>query len=146
MQHQKIPMSKKQFRIGDLSEKLKLKKFVIRFWEKEFGLKSIRSDGGQRYYSEEDLNIFDTIKNLLYGQGYTISGAKIKLQEVLKNTSNDQFKNINAAKKINDATDEIIIILPDFLSNISGINIFDKAITDVLNTLIFFSSSSIGVS
>jgi DNA-binding transcriptional MerR regulator len=122
MQHQKIPMSKKQFRIGDLSEKLKLKKFVIRFWEKEFGLKSIRSDGGQRYYSEEDLNIFDTIKNLLYGQGYTISGAKIKLQEVLKNTSNDQFKNINAAKKINDATDEINKQTPaipeDFLGKI----------------------------
>ena len=51
----KIHMSKKQFRIGDLAEELKVKKFVIRFWEKEFGIESDRSEGGQRFYTSEDL-------------------------------------------------------------------------------------------
>ena len=52
---QKISMSKKKFRIGELAKELQVKKFVIRFWEKEFALSSDRSQGGQRYYTENDL-------------------------------------------------------------------------------------------
>lgn len=80
MQNQKRNMNKKKFRIGELSEKLKIKKFVIRFWEKEFGLKSDRSGGGQRFYTQEDLNTFSIIKELLYQKKFTIPGAKIELQ------------------------------------------------------------------
>ena len=77
-------MSKKKFRIGELAKALEVKKFVIRFWEKEFDLKSDRSGGGQRYYTQDDFKAFNTIKNLLYSQGYTIAGAKGKLDEVLR--------------------------------------------------------------
>lgn len=73
-------MSKKQFRIGDLAKELKVKKFVVRFWEKEFGIKSDRSGGGQRFYTTEDLKIFLLIKDLLYNQGFTIAGAKKQLE------------------------------------------------------------------
>ncbi len=76
MQPHKMRMSKKKFRIGELSKELKLKKFVIRFWEKEFALSADRSEGGQRYYTQDDLMTFQTIKDLLYRQGYTIAGAK----------------------------------------------------------------------
>lgn len=76
-------MSKKKFRIGELAKELQIKKFVIRFWEKEFALKSERSDGGQRFYTEDDLMAFGAIKQLLYDEGYTIAGAKIKLSEML---------------------------------------------------------------
>lgn len=88
-------MAKRQFRIGDLAKELKVKKFVIRFWEKEFNLKSDRSQGGQRFYTHEDLNIFLTIKDLLYNQGFTIAGAKKQLPEVLagaKLASADSFQ------------------------------------------------------
>ncbi|MCK4517253.1 MerR family transcriptional regulator [Candidatus Babeliales bacterium] len=77
-------MSQKKFRIGDLSRKLQVKKFVIRFWEKEFALPATRSEGGQRYYTQNDLKTFNTIKYLLYNQGFTISGAKSQLSSVLK--------------------------------------------------------------
>ncbi|MBD3272865.1 MerR family transcriptional regulator [Candidatus Dependentiae bacterium] len=84
MQNQKTNMKQKKFRIGELSEKLKIKKFVIRFWEKEFELKSDRSGGGQRFYTQDDLNTFNLIKELLYKKKFTIPGAKKELQ-TLKN-------------------------------------------------------------
>jgi len=77
-------MGKKQFRIGDLAKELKVKKFVVRFWEKEFDLKSDRSNGGQRFYTTDDLLQFMLIKDLLYNQGFTIAGAKKQLDEQLK--------------------------------------------------------------
>ena len=83
MENLKEQMTRRQFRIGDLARELKVKKFVIRFWEKEFNLKSDRSQGGQRFYTDEDLNIFLTIKDLLYNQGFTIAGAKKQLPEAL---------------------------------------------------------------
>ncbi|MBT4594314.1 MerR family transcriptional regulator [bacterium] len=73
-------MSKKRFRIGDVARELKIKKFVIRFWEKEFGLKSDRSSGGQRFYDKEDFEIFKTIKELLYSKGFTIAGARLQIK------------------------------------------------------------------
>lgn len=72
-------MQKKQFRIGELAKQLAVEKFVIRFWEKEFDLAATRSTGGQRFYTEEDLDQFMNIKTLLYEQGFTIAGAKKKL-------------------------------------------------------------------
>lgn len=72
-------MQKRQFRIGDLAKHLAVEKFVIRFWEKEFGVTTTRSDGGQRFYSEEDLDTFKKIKTLLYDEGFTIAGAKKQL-------------------------------------------------------------------
>ncbi|MFA6263698.1 MAG: MerR family transcriptional regulator [Candidatus Babeliales bacterium] len=85
MQQQKIHMDKRRFRIGDLAEELKVKKFVIRFWEKEFDIKSDRSEGGQRFYTSEDLQRFIRIKDLLYNKGFTIAGAKKQLYTDLQN-------------------------------------------------------------
>lgn len=72
-------MEKRKFRIGELAQQLSVERFVIRFWEKEFGVKTTRSHGGQRFYDEDDLAIFTQIKDLLYNQGFTISGAKKQL-------------------------------------------------------------------
>lgn len=74
-------MQKRRFRIGQLAKQLGVERFVVRFWEKEFGIKTTRSDGGQRFYSEDDLNTFTTIKTLLYEEGFTIAGAKKQLLE-----------------------------------------------------------------
>ena len=106
MQHQTTPMSKKKFRIGDLAKELKVKKFVIRFWEKEFELKSERSEGGQRFYTEHDFKTFNTIKHLLYTQGFTIAGAKINLKDLLHSKSNndEQPKEITPTQTMTAAT------------------------------------------
>lgn len=74
-------MQKKQFRIGELAKKLNVERFVIRFWEKEFNIKPHRSDGGQRFYIEEDLTMFTQIKDLLYNNGFTIQGARQQLKK-----------------------------------------------------------------
>ncbi len=76
-----MKMQKRMFRIGDLAEKLLVEKFVIRFWEKEFKVKTTRSEGGQRCYSQEDLEQFQRIKQLLYQDGFTIAGAKKELEK-----------------------------------------------------------------
>jgi DNA-binding transcriptional MerR regulator len=76
-----MKMQKRKFRIGELAEKLELERFVVRFWEKEFGIKTKRSQGSQRFYDENDLKKFELIKRLLYEEGFTIVGAKKKLKE-----------------------------------------------------------------
>lgn len=76
-----MKMSKRQFRIGELAKYLSVERFVIRFWEKEFDVKSHRSSGGQRFYQEKDLEQFQQIKDLLYNKGYTIAGAKKELKK-----------------------------------------------------------------
>lgn len=75
-----MKMEKKKFRIGELAQKVGVERFVIRFWEKEFGLESERTTGGQRFYSNEDLSLFTQIKQLLYDKGFTINGAKKQLE------------------------------------------------------------------
>ena len=93
MQEQIISMSKRKFRIGDLAQELKIKKYIIRFWEKEFDLKSDRSDGGQRFYTEDDLALFTKIKQLLYLEGYTIAGARKQLGITEEGGENVQAEN-----------------------------------------------------
>jgi DNA-binding transcriptional MerR regulator len=75
-----MKMEKRKFRIGELSSILGLEQFVVRFWEKEFAIKSTRSAGGQRFYDEDDLKRFQIIKSLLYEQGFTIAGARKQLK------------------------------------------------------------------
>lgn len=79
-----MKMQKRTFRIGELAKHLSLERFVIRFWEKEFALKTHRSHGGQRFYTEDDMNTFSCIKDLLYNRGFTIVGAKQQIKS-LKN-------------------------------------------------------------
>lgn len=79
-----MKMSKRQYRIGELAKALDVEKFVIRFWEKELGIKSYRSKGGQRFYEEKDFKKFETIKHLLYDKKYTLAGAKKELENMKK--------------------------------------------------------------
>ena len=88
-------MQKRQFRIGELAKKLNIEKFVIRFWEKEFGIKTTRSAGGQRFYQQKDYEKFQLIKELLYRKKYTIAGAKLYFQHEKKPNS----KTIIASQK-----------------------------------------------
>lgn len=76
-----MKMQKRTFRIGELAKHLSLERFVIRFWEKEFSLKTYRSHGGQRFYTEDDVQTFSLIKDLLYQKGFTIIGAKQELKQ-----------------------------------------------------------------
>ena len=70
------------YRIGEAARLLNLKNYVLRFWETEFPqLSPLRTDKGQRLYTEEHLEMLRTIKRLLHEEGMTIDGAKKKIGE-----------------------------------------------------------------
>ena len=75
--------SKKLFyKIGEICRMCDIPPHVLRYWETEFAVLSpTKNKGGQRIYREKDLALVRTIKQLLYEEGYTISGANRKLLE-----------------------------------------------------------------
>lgn len=69
-----------RYKIGDAARMLGVKPYVLRFWESEFPeLEPVRTPSGQRLYTEEHLTLLRRIKNLLYGEGLTIEGARKRL-------------------------------------------------------------------
>jgi DNA-binding transcriptional MerR regulator len=71
---------KEYFRIGEVSKILDVDPYVVRFWESEFkSIKPIRTKSYQRLYRKKDLEELLIIKKLLYGDGFTIRGAKKQL-------------------------------------------------------------------
>jgi len=70
----------KRYKIGQAAKEIGVKTYVLRFWEGEFDeIDPIRTESGQRLYTEEHLEIIREIKRLLYDEGLTIEGAKKKL-------------------------------------------------------------------
>ncbi len=73
--------AKRYFTIGEVSELCEVKPHVLRYWEQEFPLlKPVKRRGNRRYYQREDVIIIRQIRGLLYEQGYTIGGARQKIQ------------------------------------------------------------------
>jgi DNA-binding transcriptional MerR regulator len=69
------------FRIGEVATLCRLPAYVLRFWESEFPqLKPVKSSTGQRMYRKRDVENVLRIKQLLYDQGFTISGARQQLR------------------------------------------------------------------
>ena len=69
------------YKIGEACKALDIQPYVLRYWETEFpALTPSKSRSGQRVYSEKELEIIRRIKELLYDEGYTIAGAKKKLE------------------------------------------------------------------
>ena len=80
--------NKRYFSIGEVSQICDLKTHVLRYWEQEFSqLDPIKRRGNRRYYQQKDLLLVLEIKDLLQNQGYTIEGAKTKLESNYSLTS-----------------------------------------------------------
>jgi DNA-binding transcriptional MerR regulator len=76
------------FRIGDVSRLVGVEAYVLRYWESEFpGLSPRKSSSGQRMFRRKDVELLLRIKHLLYGQKFTIEGARQALQEKTKAAS-----------------------------------------------------------
>jgi DNA-binding transcriptional MerR regulator len=72
---------KRYFTIGEVSELCNVKAHVLRYWEQEFTqLAPVKRRGNRRYYQRQDVLTIRQIRGLLYDQGYTIGGAKQKLE------------------------------------------------------------------
>ena len=73
--------AKRYFTIGEVSELCAVKPHVLRYWEQEFpNLKPVKRRGNRRYYQRHDVLMIRQIRGLLYEQGYTISGARQRLE------------------------------------------------------------------
>jgi DNA-binding transcriptional MerR regulator len=75
--------AKRYFTIGEVSELCGVKPHVLRYWEQEFTqLKPVKRRGNRRYYQHHEVLLIRRIRELLYDQGFTISGARNRLDEI----------------------------------------------------------------
>ncbi len=85
--------AKRYFTIGEVGDLCGVKPHVLRYWEQEFTqLRPMKRRGNRRYYQHHEVLMIRRIRDLLYDQGFTISGARNKMQELLQN-ERDKRKN-----------------------------------------------------
>ena len=78
--------AKRYFTIGEVSDLCGVKPHVLRYWEQEFTqLKPVKRRGNRRYYQHHEVLLIRRIRELLYEQGFTISGARNKLDSRIVN-------------------------------------------------------------
>ena len=89
--------AKRYFTIGEVSELCGVKPHVLRYWEQEFTqLKPVKRRGNRRYYQHHEVLLIRRIRELLYEQGFTISGARHRLDDGdFKDVNHQTDKNTN---------------------------------------------------
>ncbi|MEO8544071.1 MAG: MerR family transcriptional regulator [Betaproteobacteria bacterium] len=85
--------AKRYFTIGEVGDLCGVKPHVLRYWEQEFTqLRPMKRRGNRRYYQHHEVLMIRRIRDLLYDQGFTISGARNKMQELIQ-SERDKRKN-----------------------------------------------------
>jgi DNA-binding transcriptional MerR regulator len=75
--------TKRYFTIGEVSKLCEVKPHVLRYWEQEFPqLKPVKRRGNRRYYQRHEVKLIRHIRRLLYAEGFTISGARTRLEQI----------------------------------------------------------------
>ncbi len=96
------------FRIGEVSEIVAVKPYVLRYWESEFELISPgKSNSKQRLYQRRDLDLLLEIKRLLYEEGFTIAGARKQLKHLTTKKKKSKFDNLELLTNIQNELEEI---------------------------------------
>jgi DNA-binding transcriptional MerR regulator len=103
--------AKRYFTIGEVSELCGVKPHVLRYWEQEFTqLKPVKRRGNRRYYQHHEVLLIRRIRQLLYEEGFTISGARHRLDQAVEQaTKNSGGKSDTAAlrKEIESLLDSL---------------------------------------
>lgn len=105
---------KRYFTIGEVSELCGVKPHVLRYWEQEFSqLKPVKRRGNRRYYQHHEVMLIRRIRELLYEEGFTISGARNRLlNEAQAGESSAQDKAVGpSSAEIKQALKEILELL-----------------------------------
>ena len=85
--------AKRYFTIGEVSDLCCVKPHVLRYWEQEFTqLKPVKRGGNRRYYQHHEVLLIRRIRQLLYQEGFTISGARNRLGESAIQAQEDQVE------------------------------------------------------
>jgi DNA-binding transcriptional MerR regulator len=99
--------AKRYFTIGEVSELCGVKAYVLRYWEQEFTqLRPMKRRGNRRYYQHHEVLLIRRIRELLYDQGFTISGARNRLAEAMASGRGAAFA---AARKASGRLDHSLL-------------------------------------
>ena len=105
--------AKRYFTIGEVGDLCGVKPHVLRYWEQEFTqLRPMKRRGNRRYYQHHEVLMIRRIRDLLYDQGFTISGARNKMQELLQ-SERDKKRNGEVMLDGVDDLDTNIVDLDD---------------------------------
>ena len=103
--------AKRYFTIGEVSDLCGVKPHVLRYWEQEFTqLRPMKRRGNRRYYQHHEVLMIRRIRDLLYDQGFTISGARNKLQEIVQTERDKRLHGevmFEGVEDLGDAVDEL---------------------------------------
>lgn len=96
--------AKRYFTIGEVAELCGLKPHVLRYWEQEFSqLRPMKRRGNRRYYQHHEVLMIRRIRELLYEKGFTISGARNRLQEMGQEKKNQVLAIPDNEAHVNDS-------------------------------------------
>lgn len=103
--------AKRYFTIGEVSDLCGVKPHVLRYWEQEFTqLKPVKRRGNRRYYQHHEVLLIRRIRELLYEQGFTINGARNKLDGRVTGEVVDNVENPDGVRAVsNSMTNEKLI-------------------------------------
>ena len=126
VQENQIP-DKIYFKIGEVSKIVGVKPYVLRYWETEFKeIGPSKSRSNQRLYRRKDVDTLLAIKNLLYNEGFTITGARKKIRDHLKNSATDGKSSSNPKKSKKSALSQHLEQMPIAFEGVGGKKVFLK--------------------
>lgn len=97
--------AKRYFTIGEVGELCGVKPHVLRYWEQEFTqLRPMKRRGNRRYYQHHEVLMIRRIRELLYEQGFTIQGARNRLQELAQQEREQRRASLNGAHTRHDTS------------------------------------------
>ena len=101
---------KRYFTIGEVSDLCGVKPHVLRYWEQEFPqLKPVKRRGNRRYYQRQDVLLIRQIRSLLYEHGYTIGGARLKLNG--DDSKEDSIQSHQIIKQVRAELEDLLSLL-----------------------------------
>jgi DNA-binding transcriptional MerR regulator len=104
--------AKRYFTIGEVSELCAVKPHVLRYWEQEFTqLKPVKRRGNRRYYQHHEVLLIRRIRQLLYEEGFTISGARARLDSHAIHRGDEEAERSFSAADLRREISEIISLL-----------------------------------
>jgi DNA-binding transcriptional MerR regulator len=100
MSSSKIDDERQFFKIGDVAEVVGVKPHVLRYWESEINaLRPLKTRGAHRMYRRADIEIACLLRRLLHEEGYTLSGAKKRIQELARQRPRGGVLDVHAARE-----------------------------------------------
>jgi len=116
--------AKRYFTIGEVGDLCGVKPHVLRYWEQEFTqLRPMKRRGNRRYYQHHEVLMIRRIRDLLYDQGFTISGARNKMQELLQ-TERDKKRN---GEVMLDGVDDLELDASAGIEDLESLSVAEKS-------------------